>query len=411
MKSIVNGNKVIDYKVQTLTKSVSIQPHFYDGDGLRVSRTDNLSLPPKTTYYVWDTENPTDYPQVIEEIEGGQVVRRYGYGLFLETIDIKNGTEFERFYVVRDGTNSVRMLLDSTGNVSATYDYDAFGNILNSSNANPLTSQNPYQFHSEYRDPTTGLVYLRARWYQPKDGRFIGMDKYEGGNYEPKTLNKYIFAGDNPFDFQDPSGNEFISVMFAGNYSVMSAIMLYQPKVLFEAEPGSLSDEETDEGIIERLFISEIRNPYSNYVISSKNKVVMQYFEPLAVQSMRLLGALIRNRMNSTYFPNTVSEVIKDNKPVEQFKGFSTYPTLPAGILSRINGVINVVNDKLNVYNFAMKRFLKSVKNIASQTATGYVSDPYNGKTMFMRTANSGKPTKNAKELITIMDNTFYSEK
>lgn len=76
--------------------------HFYDGDGLRVSRKDNVSG--ITTYYVWDTENPTGYPQVTEEIENNQVVRRYGYGLFFETIDIKNGTEFERFYVVRDGT-------------------------------------------------------------------------------------------------------------------------------------------------------------------------------------------------------------------------------------------------------------------------------------------------------------------
>jgi len=199
--------------------------------------------------------------------------------------------------------------------------------------------------------------------------------------------------------------------MFAGNYSVMSAIMSYQPRVLFEADPGSLSDKDSDAGILERLFISEIRNPYSNYVIANKHKAVMQYFEPLAVQSMRLLGALIRNRMNSEDFPDTVFGVIKDDNPVEQFKGFSSYSTLPDDISTRIQGVVDAVGDKSNVYNFAMKRFLMAVKNVASQTAAGYVSDPYNGKTMYMRTANSGKPTKNAKELITIMDNTFYSEK
>ena len=71
----------------------------YDGDGLRVSRTDNMSG--VVTYYVWDSENPTSYPQVVEEIENNQVVRRYGYGLFLENVDIWNGTAFERFYVVR----------------------------------------------------------------------------------------------------------------------------------------------------------------------------------------------------------------------------------------------------------------------------------------------------------------------
>ena len=179
--------------------------YFYDADGLRVYRKDNMPGG-VTTYYVWDTENPTGYPQVVEEIEGGQVVRRYGYGLFLETIDIKNGTDFERFYVIRDGTNSVRMLLDSTGNVSATYDYDAFGNLLSTSNTNPLTASNPYQFHSEYKDQATNLVYLRARWYDSSVGRFTRMDSYEGSQESPSTLNKYVSFNNNPANMTDPLG-------------------------------------------------------------------------------------------------------------------------------------------------------------------------------------------------------------
>ncbi len=212
MKSIVTGKDVIDNIGQTLTKSLSIQPYFYDGDGLRVSRTNNLALPPKTTYYVWDTENPTGYPQVLEEIENNQVVRRYGYGLFLETIDIKNGANLDRFYVIRDGTNSVRMLLDSTGNVSAQYDYDVFGNVLSSTLTNPICSQNPYQFHSEYRDPATGLVYLRARWYEPREGRFVGMDEFDGKKSNPLSNNKYIFTVNNPINLTDPSGNFYILI-------------------------------------------------------------------------------------------------------------------------------------------------------------------------------------------------------
>ncbi len=178
--------------------------HFYDGDGLRISRTDNITG--VVTYYVWDTENPTGYPQVVEEIENNQVVRRYGYGHFLENVDIWNGSAFERFYVVRDGTNSVRMLLDSTGNVAATYDYDAFGNVLSSSFTNPICSQNNYQFHSEYRDQATGLVYLRARWYSTEDGRFNRMDSFEGVDENPITINKYIAFDDNPIEKFDPSG-------------------------------------------------------------------------------------------------------------------------------------------------------------------------------------------------------------
>jgi len=210
MKSIVNGKSTIDNIIQTMTKSESFQPYFYDDSGLRISRTDNLTG--LTTYYVWDSENPTGYPQVVEEIENNQVVRRYGYGHFLENVDIWNGTNFERFYVVRDGTNSVRMLLDSTGSIAATYDYDAFGNVLSASNANHLTIGNPYQFHSEYLDSATGFVYLRARWYDIENGRFLRADSYEGVLEQPISLHKYLSFNNDAINNQDPSGKSIGSI-------------------------------------------------------------------------------------------------------------------------------------------------------------------------------------------------------
>ena len=69
---------MLETVTETTTKSFTFSPYFYDGHGLRISRKDNVSG--VTTYYVWDSENPTGYPQVIEEVEEGQVVRRYGYG-------------------------------------------------------------------------------------------------------------------------------------------------------------------------------------------------------------------------------------------------------------------------------------------------------------------------------------------
>lgn len=204
--------------------------YFYDADGLRIYRKDNVSG--ITTYYIWDSENPTGYPQVVEEIENNQVVRRYGYGLFLETIDIKNGTEFERFYVIRDGTNSVRMLLDSTGNVSAQYDYDAFGNLLSVTNANTLTVGNPYQFHSEYRDTATGLIYLRARWYDVNYGRFINSDSYEGSLESPLSQNKYSAFYNNGINNMDTNGN-FLDAGSIMTVSMMTGILSIMPTVLW----------------------------------------------------------------------------------------------------------------------------------------------------------------------------------
>ena len=48
----------------------------------------------------------------------------------------------------------------------------------------------------------TGLIYMRARWYDPALGRFISEDPagLAGG------INPYVFAGDDPINNSDPSG-------------------------------------------------------------------------------------------------------------------------------------------------------------------------------------------------------------
>ena len=49
----------------------------YDGDGNRVSET----VGGVTTNYLVDTQNPTGYAQVVDELQNGTVTRTYSYGL------------------------------------------------------------------------------------------------------------------------------------------------------------------------------------------------------------------------------------------------------------------------------------------------------------------------------------------
>ena len=52
-----------------------------------------------------------------------------------------------------------------------------------------------------------GLVYLRARWYQPAQGRFTRRDPWSGNVRQPGTvINPYLYGSNNPLLCTDPSG-------------------------------------------------------------------------------------------------------------------------------------------------------------------------------------------------------------
>jgi RHS repeat-associated protein len=49
-----------------------------------------------------------------------------------------------------------------------------------------------FGFTGELQDPTTQLVYLRARHYDPAFGRFLQRDSFPGIPALPRTLNRYV---------------------------------------------------------------------------------------------------------------------------------------------------------------------------------------------------------------------------
>jgi RHS repeat-associated protein len=179
--------------------------YVYDGDGNRVAKTVNGI----TTRYLVDSLNPTGYAQVVEELQGGQVVRQYTYGHDLISQRQQVGGQWQTSFYGYDGHGSVRYLTDPSGAVTDTYTYDAFGALLSRTG----TTSNEYLFAGERLDPETGLYYLRARYMNPAAGRFWSMDRYEGEPRDPISLHKYLYANVDPVNFVDPTGNFSVSEM------------------------------------------------------------------------------------------------------------------------------------------------------------------------------------------------------
>jgi len=170
----------------------------YDGDGNRVGKSVN-GVP---TWYLVDDLNPTGYPQVFDELTNGVVTRTYTYGLQRISEDqIVNGGWTPSFYGY-DGGSHVRYLANAAGTITDTYEYDAFGNRVYRSGTTP----NNYMYRGEQYDPDLSLYFLRARYYDPATGRFVGRDPEDGIVTDPATLHKYVYAGGDPVNAIDPSG-------------------------------------------------------------------------------------------------------------------------------------------------------------------------------------------------------------
>ena len=61
-------------------------------------------------------------------------------------------------------------------------------------------------YAGEYLEPASGLIYLRARWYDPVDGRFLTKDRWPGDIFHPQSLNGWSYVEGNPVNRVDPSG-------------------------------------------------------------------------------------------------------------------------------------------------------------------------------------------------------------
>jgi RHS repeat-associated protein len=100
-------------------------------------------------------------------------------------------------YLHHDQQGSTRMLTSSSGTVSGTTTFDGFGNKLGATG----TASTPLGYDGQYTSADTGLIYLRARSYDPSTAQFLSVDPLV-----EMTSEQYGFAKENPLDGADASG-------------------------------------------------------------------------------------------------------------------------------------------------------------------------------------------------------------
>jgi RHS repeat-associated protein len=211
---LTKGSQAFTYDaINRLTQVVSgtlTVGYAYEGDGRRASKTVNGAK----TNYTYDTIAGLAY--VLTETTGGDTsLYTYGTDLIADT----NPAGVQSYYHT-DGLGSTRGLTSGSGQVTARYTYDAFGATRSSSGTGSTT----FKFAGEQMDGETGLIYLRARYYDPGTGRFLTKDPIPGLAEFSQTINPYVYVGNNPVNLTDPKG-ELAPLVAAGLFGLAGMLV------------------------------------------------------------------------------------------------------------------------------------------------------------------------------------------
>jgi RHS repeat-associated protein len=119
-------------------------------------------------------------------------------------------------YLATDVLGSVRLATDPTGAVIGAGAYDAWGVSqpnLGGSGATQLAglqAVSPFGYAGQYYDAGAGTYDMRAREYNPAQGRFTSEDPQSYAAQVPITTNPYEYAGDMVTGTTDPSGQGWV---------------------------------------------------------------------------------------------------------------------------------------------------------------------------------------------------------
>ena len=117
-----------------------------------------------------------------------------------------DGSTSTLYYYVLNAQGDVAAILNSSGKLAASYDYDAWGNctVYDSSDA-AIGDLNPLRYRGYYYDAETGFYYLQSRYYDFANCRFINADGLFADSFIGTNL--FAYCMNNPVNMSDHTGH------------------------------------------------------------------------------------------------------------------------------------------------------------------------------------------------------------
>jgi RHS repeat-associated protein len=166
----------------------------YGPEGRRTSWTGSDGI---TRTFVIDPSGALDRTLIRTK---GTTTTYYVYGLGL--LYQEQATVYQQHHF--DSRGSTVAITSNTGLVTDRFQYGPYGEPLGHTGS----TDTPFQFNGRYGVQTdlNGLLYMRARYYDPTIRRFINQDPTLGSIALGITLDRFAFANGNPVSLMDPFG-------------------------------------------------------------------------------------------------------------------------------------------------------------------------------------------------------------
>ena len=197
---------VLDQLIQVEQPSLAspvLGQYGYDADGLRIREWSPGGA--RHRFYAGR--------RVHEEtpLSGGGPTRLYRWAGSLHSLDVGP----ERGYYHNDLLGSVMAVTDASSGVAGTWRTDTWGRLQPTTGNSASLGSQRHVFTGHVSDESTGLVYMRGRYYDPDAGRFLSQDLAAGALSDPRSVHRYQYAHGDPVGNIDPSG---LSTVFIGQH-------------------------------------------------------------------------------------------------------------------------------------------------------------------------------------------------
>lgn len=210
-------NRMVSY-----TSGSTTTYYAYRADGMRVTKSDGAN----TTTYCYDGQMPIELKEVSNN---GTTVTSHtlgarGLDAFQTTANSGSSVSFP----IYDSHGNMQALLSRAGSSFAISDqksFDAWGGVRLGNGVGGSASRHSANLGHSH-DNESDLIYMRARYYEPKLGRFLSEDpSKQGGNF-------FAYCSSNPVNKVDRSGKVEIpylaDLLLGGIFVLLGAFIVHE---------------------------------------------------------------------------------------------------------------------------------------------------------------------------------------